>query len=125
MKIKLSVFACYIFLHTVFDSRAYPIDHGSTKSFEWAIFPLKDGRLRVNITNHQLERMVVIIKNEKGEVIQKNFIDKKTEKPAISYDISSLESGNYKVHLLSKSGAETKDFQLNIVRAQSRFLTIK
>ncbi|MCF2505505.1 hypothetical protein L0663_19085 [Dyadobacter sp. CY107] len=125
MKTILKVFACYFFLQSAAHAKTSDdVDNKSAKSFESVIYPLKDGRLRINITNARLERMVVIMKNEEGVIIQKNFIDKKCEKAGITYDVSNLERGKYKIYIRNKKDAEIKDFNIEEVKAQHRFITM-
>ena len=99
-------------------------EHKKVQSLEWAIFPLKDGKLRLNINNGLEKRLLVSIKSMKGETVQQNYIRKKQAKTAINYDVSELDEGDYKIYVYINNTVESKNFHI-AAEKRYRSLTLK
>ncbi|TLV02470.1 hypothetical protein FEN17_02240 [Dyadobacter luticola] len=100
--------------------------HKNIGSLEWTIFPLKDGRLRVNINNNLKMKLIVMVKSFEGKTIQQNYIGKRPVKTAINYDISELKDGDYEICIYSKRMMENKHFHIeNISVQQHRLLSVR
>ncbi|NIJ54470.1 hypothetical protein [Dyadobacter arcticus] len=115
MKITFKAFIFQFALLFALQANADDKETKNAKSFEWVIFPSKDGKLRVNINNHKRERMLVLIKCQEGETVHKNYVGRTRVKTAINYDLSELKDGDYKVLIYIGDNVEIKDFHIGPV----------
>ena len=126
MEIKTRVFVLKALMLLTLNVDARDHEHKRIQSVEWAVFPLKDGRLRVNIYNGLGKRLLILIKSFNGETIQQNYIGKKQVKAAINYDVSDLNEGDYKIYVYGHNIGESKNFHIkNITEKHYRMLTLK
>ena len=124
MKTIIMVFVVPALLLLALNVAAKDKEHKKVQSLEWAIFPLKDGKLRLNINNGLEKRLLVSIKSMKGETVQQNYIGKKQAKTAINYDVSELDEGDYKIYVYSNNTVESKNFHI-VAEKRYRSLTLK
>lgn len=126
MKIMSRIFVFNALVLLTLNVEAKDNGHKNVQSLEWAIFPLKDGRLRVNINNSLKKRLLVLIKSVEGETIQQNYIGKRQVKAAINYNISELDEGDYKIYIYSHDIVENKNFHIeSIAEKRYRMLTLE
>ncbi len=69
-------------------------------------------KLKVFIDKENTGALVLEVLDNTGTVIQKELVGKNQSKAAISLDMSSLESGDYKLKISDKFSSYTKDIHL-------------
>ena len=64
----------------------------------------------------------LLIKNEKGDVVYKEIIQKDNQKFGRILDVEKLEAGQYEINVVSKDETQTKSFQLSEQKTERNIL---
>ena len=93
--------------------------HGTVRGELRAImFPAADPlKVKVSFENPALERVVLIVRNEAGQLIHSNVIGR--QKTSVTkVDLSALPDGNYTLHLKGESSRYSQSFRIHTETAR-------
>jgi len=91
---------------------ANPNSPKAPTSFGASAFVTINNEIRVAVDKPTREAMVVLLRNEKNEVLFEQRIGKKEKKYAAKFNVSDLKDGQYEIEFKSGEGSIRK--QLNV-----------
>ena len=92
-------------------------------SFGTGIYIDKVGKINVLVDKQNAEaNTTLLIKNEKGDVVYKEIIQKDNQKFGRILDVEKLEAGQYEINVVSKNETQTKSFQLSEQKTERNIL---
>lgn len=96
-----------------FAASAKNIEPEKAASFGTGVYVNKEGKINVLVDkNHADAKTTLLIKNEKGEVVYREVVEKDSQKFGRILNVDQLEAGQYELNVVSKNEVQTKSFQL-------------
>ena len=126
MKNSIKTFICAFALVTSFAFSASAEDKGTKKStgFGTGIYTSKAGKINVLVDKVNTEaNTTLLLKNEKGEIVYREVIEKSNQKFGRVLNLEELEAGNYEIKITSNGETQSKTFKL-LEQKTERVLTI-
>ena len=126
MKNSIKTFICAFALVTSFAFTASAEDKETKKStgFGTGIYSSKTGKINVMVDKVSADaNTTLLLKNEKGEVVYREVIEKSNQKFGRVLNVEELEAGNYEIKVTSKGESQSKTFKL-LEQKTERVLTI-
>lgn len=83
------------------------------QSFKVGMYNVQNSHLlKVFVEKKRGESMIVEIKNKNGQTVVTKYLDKKSSKAAICFDLEDLEAGNYSMEISNKNEVFVKEINL-------------
>ncbi|GAB3921318.1 hypothetical protein [Larkinella terrae] len=83
-------------------------------TFQSVVYPvINSAKIRVNVNKAKGSRIHVTLKNEAGETLATEQLNKSTESSAIRFDLGQLEDGNYQVEVSDGLNKQVKEVKLH------------
>lgn len=126
MKNSIKTFICAFALVTSFGFSASAEDKETKKStgFGTGIYTSKAGKINVLVDKVNAEaNTTLLLKNEKGEIVYREVIEKSNQKFGRVLNLEELEAGNYEIKITSNGETQSKTFKL-LEQKTERVLTI-
>ena len=112
--IKNIAYALAIVTSFTFAASAKETETKKASSFGTGIYIDKAGKINVLVDKQNAEaNTTLLIKNEKGDVVYKEIIQKDNQKFGRVLNVEKLEAGQYEINVVSKNETQTKSFQLS------------
>lgn len=127
MKNSIKSIAVAFALVASFAFSASAEDKNTKKStgFGTGIYSTKNGKINVLVDKvSQDAPTVLLLKNNHGEVIYREVVEKENQKFGRLLNVNDLEAGNYEIRVTSKGETQSKTFQLTEQKTE-RVLTIQ
>ncbi|MCF2442748.1 hypothetical protein L0657_02180 [Dyadobacter sp. CY345] len=116
MKNSIKTFAYDLaFVTTLgFAASAKETEVKKASSFGTGIYINKGGKINVLVDKQDAEaNTTLLIKNEKGDVVYREVIQKDNQKFGRVLNVEKLDAGQYEINVVSKNETQTKSFQLS------------
>ena len=126
MKTSIKTFAFALaFIACAFAANAEDKETKKASTFGTGIYPTKSGKINVLIDKATSDAStVILLKNEAGNVVYRETVDKDIQKFGRSLNMEAMDAGNYRLDIISGKEVQTKSFELSEQKTQ-RFLTVK
>ncbi|MDQ6478412.1 hypothetical protein [Dyadobacter sp. LHD-138] len=115
MKNSIKTFICAFALVTSAAFTASAADKETKKStgFGTGIYTTKAGKINVLVDKANAEaKTTLLLKNDKGDVVYREVIDKNLQKFGRTLNVNDLEAGNYEINVISNGEKQSKSFKL-------------
>lgn len=126
--IKNIAYAVALVISFTFAASAKNIEPKEPKkaaSFGTGVYINKEGKINVLVDKQNADaKTTLLIKNEKGDVVYREVLEKENQKFRRILNVEKLEAGQYELNVVSKNEVQTKSFQLNEQKTE-RVLSIK
>lgn len=126
--IKNIAYALAVVTSFTFAASAKTIEPKETKkaaSFGTGVYINKEGKINVLVDKQNADaKTTLLIKNEKGDVVYREVVEKDNQKFGRILNVEKLETGQYELNIVSKNEVQTKSFQLTEQKTE-RVLSIK
>ena len=120
---KNIAYALAIVTSFTFAASAKETEIKKASSFGTGIYINKAGKINVLVDKQNAEaNTTLLIKNEKGDVVYKEIIQKDNQKFGRILDVEKLEAGQYEINVVSKDETQTKSFQLSEQKTERNIL---
>jgi len=94
-------------------------------SFGTGIYINKEGKINVLVDkNDTNSKTTILIKNNEGEIVYRETVEKENQKFGRLLNVDNLEAGQYEINVVSKNETQSKSFQLSEQKTE-RNITIK
>ncbi|MCF0058104.1 hypothetical protein [Dyadobacter sp. CY356] len=126
MKTYIKNIAIAFALVTSFAFTANADDKATKKStgFGTGIYSTKGGKINVLVDKvNQDSPTILLLKNDQGEVVYREVIEKGSQKFGRSFNLNDLEAGKYEIQVTSNGETQSKSLQLTEQKTE-RVLTI-
>ena len=126
MKNSIKTFICAFALVASFAFNASAEDKETKKStgFGTGIYTNKAGKINVLVAKVNADaNTTLLLKNEKGDVVYREVIEKSNQKFGRVLNVDELEAGNYEIKVSSSGETQSKTFKL-LEQKTERVLTI-
>ena len=121
--IKNIAYALAIVTSFTFAASAKETETKKASSFGTGIYIDKAGKINVLVDKQNAEaNTTLLIKNEKGDVVYKDIIQKDNQKFGRVLNVEKLEAGQYEINVVSKNETQTKSFQLSEQKTERNIL---
>lgn len=121
--IKNIAYALAIVTSFTFAASAKETETKKASSFGTGIYIDKAGKINVLVDKQNAEaNTTLLIKNEKGDVVYKEIIQKDNQKFGRVLNVEKLEAGQYEINVVSKNETQTKSFQLSEQKTERNIL---
>ena len=121
--IKNIAYALAIVTSFTFAASAKENETKKASSFGTGIYIDKAGKINVLVDKQNAEaNTTLLIKNEKGDVVYKEIIQKDNQKFGRVLNVEKLEAGQYEINVVSKNETQTKSFQLSEQKTERNIL---
>jgi len=127
MKNSIKTFVCALALvaTAAFTANAEDKETKKAAGFGTGIYTTKSGKINVLVEKVNDDApTILLLKNEKGDVVYQEKVDKKTQKFGRTLNVSELATGSYQIEITSKGEKQTKTFEVSEQRAE-RVLSVK
>ena len=106
-----------------FAASAKETETKKTSSFGTGIYVNKEGKINVLVDKQDAKaNTTLLIKNEKGDVVYREIIQKDNQKFGRVLNVEKLEAGQYEINVVSKDETQTKSFQLSEQKTERNIL---
>ena len=125
MKTSFKNIAYALALVTSFTFAAFAKETETKKasSFGTGIYVNKEGKINVLVDKQDAKaNTTLLIKNEKGDVVYREIIQKDNQKFGRLLDVEKLEAGQYEISVVSKDETQTKSFRLSEQKTERNIL---
>jgi hypothetical protein len=96
-----------------------------TSGFGTGIYTTKSGKINVLVEKASADaNTTLVLKNEKGDVVYQETVNKKNQKFGRTLNVDELRSGTYQIQVTSQGETQSKSFELSDQEAE-RMLQIK
>ena len=114
MKNSIKTLICAFALSTVFAFNASADDKESKKAtgFGTGIYTTKQGKISINVDKYNEKPTVILLQDQKGNVLYKEVISKNETKLRRSLDMSEMPAGEYELKIVSNGEKQTKKLEL-------------
>ena len=120
---KNIAYALAIVTSFTFAASAKETETKKASSFGTGIYIDKAGKINVLVDKQNAEaNTTLLIKNEKGDVVYKEIIQKDNQKFGRVLNVEKLEAGQYEINVVSKNETQTKSFQLSEQKTERNIL---
>ena len=120
---KNIAYALAIVTSFTFAASAKETEIKKASSFGTGIYIDKAGKINVLVDKQNAEaNTTLLIKNEKGDVVYREIIQKDSQKFGRVLDVEKLEAGQYEINVVSKNETQTKSFQLSEQKTERNIL---
>ena len=126
MKTYIKNIAIAFAVVTSFAFNAHAEDKSTKKStgFGTGIYSTKGGKINVLVDKvNQDSPTILLLKNDQGEVVYREVIEKGSQKFGRSLNLNDLETGKYEIQVTSNGETQSKSLQLTEQKTE-RILTI-
>ena len=121
--IKNIAYALALVTSFTFAASAKETETKKASSFGTGIYINKEGKINVLVDKQDAKaNTTLLIKNEKGDVVYKEIIQKGNQKFGRVLDVEKLEAGQYEINVVSKDETQTKSFQLSEQKTERNIL---
>lgn len=93
-------------------------DSNQVKSFDFVSYTTIEGKLQVNILNHSRHPVYISLQTFNGRTIHSKVITGRQHKPAIVYNVSDLEPGQYQIYISNKECSWVRLFKIEQPKTQ-------
>jgi hypothetical protein len=121
MNTSIKTFICAFVLVTSAAFTASAEDKETKKStgFGTGIYATKTGKINVLVDKANNEaKTILLLKNDKGDVVYREVIEKNLQKFGRTLNVNDLESGNYEIDVISNGEKQSKSFKLTEQRTE-------
>lgn len=123
--VKTFAIALALLASATFTASAEDKETKKASTFGTGIYPTKTGKINVMVDKINKDaRTVLLIKNENGDVIYRETINKNEQKFGRSLNLDEMEAGKYRLEIISGDEIQSKTFQLSAQKTE-RMLTVK
>ena len=125
MKNSIKTFICAFALVTsfAFTASAKETETKKASGFGTGIYINKAGKINVLVNKQDAkDNTTLLIKNEKGDVVYREIIQKDNQKFGRVLNVEKLEAGQYEINVVSKDETQTKSFQLSEQKTERNIL---
>lgn len=125
MKNSIKTFAYALAFVTSFGFAASAKETETKKasSFGTGIYINQGGKINVLVDKQDAEASTtLLIKNEKGEIVYREVIQKDNQKFGRVLNVEKLDAGQYEINVVSKNETQTKSFQLSEQKTERNIL---
>ncbi|KAA6430341.1 hypothetical protein FEM33_25380 [Dyadobacter flavalbus] len=123
--VKTFAFALALLASATFTASAEDKETKKASTFGTGIYPTKTGRINVLVDKVNNDaNTVLLIKNENGDIIYRETINKNEQKFGRSLNLDEMEAGKYRLEVISGNEVQSKTFQLSAQKTE-RMLTVK
>jgi len=126
MKNLLKSIAFAVAFTVIFAANTFAGDKETKKvtSFGTGIFASKSGNIHISVDKYEDCNAIVLVTNERGQVMFREIIGKNTEKFRKALNVKNLPSGTYTIQITGKGEKLIKTFELS-EQPVERVLAIK
>jgi len=120
---KTIAYALALVTSFTFAASAKETDTKKAPGFGTGIYINKSGKINVSVEKQDADASTtLLIKNEKGDVVYKEIIQKDYQKFGRLLNVENLEAGQYEINVVSKNETQTKTFQLSEQKTERNIL---
>ncbi|SEI85555.1 hypothetical protein SAMN04487995_2505 [Dyadobacter koreensis] len=106
-----------------FAASAKETETKKASGFGTGIYINKAGKINVLVNKQDAkDNTTLLIKNEKGDVVYREIIQKDNQKFGRVLNVEKLEAGQYEINVVSKDETQTKSFQLSEQKTERNIL---
>jgi pantoate kinase len=125
MKNSIKTLIAAFVLTAFFSATAKNNEPEKAASFGTGIFINKSGKINVLVDKKDNRAATtLLVKNNKGEVVYSEIVEKGNQKFGRVLNVSELQAGTYEIDVISKNEIQTKSFQLSEQKTE-RVLSIQ
>ena len=126
MKNSIKTFAVAVALFaTAFTANAEDKETKKSTGLGTGIYTTKSGKINVLVNKASTDAATtLVLKNENGQVVYREIIDKTQQKFGRSLNVDELTAGKYEIEVTSKGEKQSKSFEVSEQKAE-RILAIK
>ncbi|TDE18666.1 DUF3244 domain-containing protein [Dyadobacter psychrotolerans] len=123
--IKTFVYALALVASASFTANAEDKETKKAAGFGTGIYSTKSGKINVLVNKVNVDASTtILLRNEKGEIVYRETINKSSQKFGRTLNVDDLESGKYEIEISSKGEKQTKFFELSEQQSE-RILAVK
>ena len=123
--IKNIAFAFALIATATFSANAENKETKKSAGFGTGIYSTKSGKINVLVDKVSADApTTLLLKNENGNVVYRETINKNEQKFGRTLNVNELEAGNYEIEVTSKGEKQSKSFQLSEQKTE-RVVAIK
>ncbi|TLU99297.1 T9SS type A sorting domain-containing protein [Dyadobacter luticola] len=125
MKTSFRTFALAAAFTTVFAFNSFADEKETKKAgFATGVFASQSGKIHINVDKYVHENTLITVSDAAGKLMYREVVAKDVEKFRTSLNVNDLPAGTYRINISSKSGSETKSFELTEKKAE-REISVK
>ena len=127
MKNSIKTFVCALALvaTATFTANAEDKETKKAAGFGTGIYSTKSGKINVLVNKVNAEgSTTILLRNEKGDVVYRETVNKNTQKFGRTLNVDDLASGKYEIEVASQGEKQTKSFELSEQKSE-RVLSVK
>jgi len=123
--VKTFALALVLLASATFTASAEDKETKKASTFGTGIYPTKTGKINVLVDKINKDaNTVILLKNNNGDVIYRETINKNEQKFGRSLNVDEMEAGKYRLEVISGNEVQSKTFQLSSQKTE-RMLTVK
>ena len=127
MENSIKTFVCALALvaNATFTANAEDKETKKAAGFGTGIYSTKSGKINVLVNKVNAEgSTTILLRNEKGDVVYRETVNKNTQKFGRTLNVDDLASGKYEIEVASQGEKQTKSFELSEQKSE-RVLAVK
>jgi len=127
MENSIKTFVCALALvaTATFTANAEDKETKKAAGFGTGIYSTKSGKINVLVNKVNAEgSTTILLRNEKGDVVYRETVNKNTQKFGRTLNVDDLASGKYEIEVASQGEKQTKSFELSEQKSE-RVLAVK
>jgi len=127
MKNSIKTFVCSLALvaTATFTANAEDKETKKAAGFGTGIYSTKSGKINVLVNKVSADASTtILLRNEKGDVVYRETVNKNTQKFGRTLNVDDLASGKYEIEVASQGEKQTKSFELSEQKSE-RVLAVK
>ena len=127
MKNSIKTFVCALALvaTATFTANAEDKETKKAAGFGTGIYSTKSGKINVLVNKVSADASTtILLRNEKGDVVYRETVNKNTQKFGRTLNVDDLASGKYEIEVASQGEKQTKSFELSEQKSE-RILAVK
>lgn len=112
--IKTLLVAFAVVASISFTANAEGRDNKKTSDLNTGVFINKEGKINVSVDQaNEDAATTILIKNESGDVVYSEVVEKGNQKFGRVLNVDKLEDGQYELEVKSKNNSQVKTFQVS------------
>ncbi|MCF0054914.1 DUF3244 domain-containing protein [Dyadobacter sp. CY356] len=117
--IKTILVAFAVVTSIAFTANAKGNDNKKTSDLNTGVYINKEGRINVLVDQaNEDAATTILIKNESGEVVYSEVVEKGNQQFGRVLNVDKLEDGQYEIEVKSKNDSQIKTFQVSEPKAE-------